>query len=168
MITALVKNASEVSRWIDDGYTGGLLSDDGGTLCTTFPTIGWTTSRGDDTYVLLKAEYADTQPANSIEESRTYEIVNGVVRVRRTWATAPTPAPLPLSPLDFRARFTDAEQAAIQTAALGNAKILGVLLEQASAQFIDTTDARTIEGVNALVTAGLLTPARAAQILAVS
>jgi hypothetical protein len=68
--------------------------------------------------------------------------------------------------LEFRGRFTEAEQAAIMTAALSNAALFSWLLDGAGAQFIDTADPRTIAGVQSLVSANLLTSERAAEILA--
>lgn len=79
------------------------------------------------------------------------------------------PAPPPvttMTPLVFMARFTDAETTAIHTAAMGNAALFGWLLQCAAATDVDLTDPRTKAGLDALVSAGLLTAEREAVILA--
>ena len=88
-------------------------------------------------------------------------------------AAGNTPDPAPtgpvntdLSPRNFMARFTTAESAAIATAAQTNASVLTFMLQVSAADYINVTDPRTIAGVNALVTAGLLTSSRAPVILA--
>ena len=73
----------------------------------------------------------------------------------------------PLSKLAFMERFTLEEMAGIYTAAKTNVVVEIFLDKMKLAEFIDITDANTIAGVNALVSAGLLTEARAAEILAV-
>lgn len=80
-------------------------------------------------------------------------------------APAAAAAPTLLTPLAFMARLTAAEQTAIATAGQSNASVLLFLLEVAGASYVSATDPRTIAGVNAIVAAGLLTAARAAQIL---
>lgn len=82
-----------------------------------------------------------------------------------------------LTVLQFRQRFTLQEKAAIDLAAIDNpaavleqrqqaAMLRAVLADQAAAEFIDLADASTIEGVQMLVQAGLLTEPRAAEVLA--
>ncbi|MFC4474257.1 hypothetical protein [Comamonas denitrificans] len=82
-----------------------------------------------------------------------------------------------LTVLQFRQRFTLAEKAAIDLAAIDNptavleqrqqaAMLRAVLADQAAAEFIDLADASTIESVQMLVQAGLLTEPRAAEVLA--
>ena len=73
----------------------------------------------------------------------------------------------PLSKLVFMERFTLEEMASIYTAAKTTVVVEIFLDKMKLAEFIDITDANTIAGVNALVSAGLLTEARAAEILAV-
>jgi len=68
--------------------------------------------------------------------------------------------------LEFEALFTSAEQAAILAAAQGNVALFQWLLRSAGAQTIDLTAAETKAGLDALVTAGLITAARETQILA--
>ena len=92
---------------------------------------------------------------------------------------APTPPPVQtrLTVLQFRQRFTLVEKAAIEFAAIDNpaapieqrqqaAMLRAVLADQAAAEFIDLADATTIEGVQLLVQAGLLTEERGAEVLA--
>ena len=87
------------------------------------------------------------------------------------------PAQKQLTVLQFRQRFTIAEKAAIELAAIDNpaavleqrqqaAMLRAVLADQAAAAFIDLAAASTIEGVQLLVQAGLLTEPRGAEILA--
>ena len=87
------------------------------------------------------------------------------------------PAETRLTVLQFRQRFTLQEKAAIDLAAIDNpaavleqrqqaAMLRAVLADQAAAEFIDLADAGTIEGVQMLVQAGLLTEPRAAEVLA--
>lgn len=83
-------------------------------------------------------------------------------------AATPLPAAAPssqMSPLAFMARFTAVEQAAIAAAAQSNAAMLLWLVQMAGAAFIDLVDPRTKQGVNALVSVGLLSAARGAEIL---
>ena len=82
-------------------------------------------------------------------------------------AAPPPPAPTTqISPLQFIARFTPAETAAISAAALGNAAMLMWLVQASAASFIDLADPRTKAGLDSMVGAGLLTAAREAEILA--
>lgn len=88
------------------------------------------------------------------------------------WVEYPPPPPPPLTRLGFMSRFTDAELIGIELARMSGdelqAAILTVLKESwMAATEIDVTDPRTQQGVAMLVEAGLLTPERAAVILAV-
>ena len=78
----------------------------------------------------------------------------------------PVAPPTTMSPLTFFGRFTDAETVSLHTAALSNATVFGFLLSAAAAQVIDLADPRLKAGLDALVTAGLLAPARETAILA--
>lgn len=96
-------------------------------------------------------------------------------------AAEPAPEPAPasstrLTRLQFRNRFTLAEKAAIEFAALDDpsaptaqrqqaAMLRACLADQAAAEFIDLLDATTIDGVQLLVQAGLLTEERGAEVL---
>ena len=86
------------------------------------------------------------------------------------------PAETRLTVLQFRQRFTLAEKAAIELAAIDTpaaaieqrqqaAMLRAVLADQAAAAFIDLADPGTVEGVQLLVQAGLLTEPRGAEIL---
>jgi hypothetical protein len=78
----------------------------------------------------------------------------------------PAIAPRRYSPLEFMDLFTDEEQLAIVRAATPeNAPIKLWYDRMLAAEWITTSDERTAAGVNALVTAGLLTADRAAEIL---
>ena len=82
-------------------------------------------------------------------------------------APAPVVPPAPtLTPLQFMALFTSAEETAIATAAQQSAAVLLWLVKTSGADYVSLGDANTIGGVNAIVAAGLLTAARAAQVLA--
>lgn len=118
----------------------------------------------DGVYSILPVQY-DNAPINSQETGRSYAVSGGSVHVTRTWITSSPPKSTILYPLEFQARFTAQESAAIYAAAVGNAQLLGMLIQQASARYIDLTDPQTIAGVNALVSAGLLTQDRATEIL---
>lgn len=83
----------------------------------------------------------------------------------------PDPVPVTqVTPLQFYALFTNAEETAIYQAAYASAATnpaLVIWLNKVSAStVISLTDPNTIANINALVTAGLLTAARAAQVLA--
>lgn len=85
----------------------------------------------------------------------------------------PEPAPLPeppppraLSPLEFMERLTKAERIAIRRASRQNDDLADWLDMLLGAREVNVTDPRTVAGVQALVQAGLLTPERAAALLA--
>jgi hypothetical protein len=71
-----------------------------------------------------------------------------------------------ITPFDFLNRFTQAERAAIRTAAVGNPLIADYIAMVDAAPAVVLTDALTIAGVNALEVAGLIAPGRGAAILA--
>ncbi|MGI4796791.1 MAG: hypothetical protein ACRYG8_22615 [Janthinobacterium lividum] len=71
-----------------------------------------------------------------------------------------------LTSLQFMNLLTVSEQTAIATAAQSNANVLVWLLKISGATYVDLGDAATIAGVDAMATAGLLSAARAAAILA--
>jgi hypothetical protein len=79
-----------------------------------------------------------------------------------------TPAPVvraPISKREFLKLFTPAEYAAIKTAAEGNAVLDFYWQQFLLAEFISMDDPDTIGGINMLSGIGLLTPARAIEIL---
>lgn len=73
--------------------------------------------------------------------------------------------PTPISVQDFRDRFTNAEKAAIHGAALSSGAMAAWLADLAAAPFVRLDNAKTIAGINALVSANLLTQQRATVIL---
>ena len=121
-------------------------------------------------------ELVSVNPAGRYHPSLLWVDCTGVPNIALGWIytgadftapSAPPPAPPPtqISPLEFMARLTPAETTAISTAALGNAALLMWLVQASAAQYIDLTDPRTKEGLDALVAAGLLTADRAAAVL---
>ncbi len=77
----------------------------------------------------------------------------------------PAPAPTNISSYDFMLRFTPFEQQAIQTAAQSNWQIQLWMTMIASKHRLNVADPKITGGMQALVSAGLLTAARSAQIL---
>jgi hypothetical protein len=71
-----------------------------------------------------------------------------------------------LPALAFRDRFTAAEELAITTAAMSQPAIRVFLDRSTAAAEINLDDPRIVAGIDALVAAGLLAPARRAAILA--
>ncbi len=76
-----------------------------------------------------------------------------------------TSAPRQISPLAYMQRFTDAELAAIYTAAKSVVAVEVWLAKFNRAQYIDLNDASTISGLTAMEAAGLIGAGRASQIL---
>lgn len=77
----------------------------------------------------------------------------------------PPPPPPPISKLEYMNRFTDTELAAIYSAAKTNIAIEVWLEKFKAAEQINLRDQRTIDGLNALVAVGILTPTRVSEIL---
>jgi hypothetical protein len=73
--------------------------------------------------------------------------------------------PTTITKLAMRERFTLAEMAAILAASVSNFTLQAILQNQQIATFIDLARPDTIAGINYLVSLGLITPARATQIL---
>ncbi|CAN7513438.1 hypothetical protein LJR129_003582 [Acidovorax sp. LjRoot129] len=108
---------------------------------------------------------------------------SGVAWVMRPYvAPSPEPeapavaAPRIVSVLGFRRRFTPAEKAAIEWAAVDRpdqpdalrmqaAALRATLADQATAQFIDLEDPATVHGVQGLEALGILAAGRALEIL---
>jgi hypothetical protein len=88
--------------------------------------------------------------------------------IARLAAAQPVAAliPVQLTPLQFVALFTPAEQQAIAQAALANAAVFLWFSKAMGATYIVLSDPQTVAGLAALVAAGLLTAARQAQVLA--
>lgn len=88
-------------------------------------------------------------------------------------AAGNTASPVPVAPvpttftaMDFLALFTPSEQVAVQTACNSNMTLLVGLTTGLASNAISVTSPAVITWVNALVTAGALTSARATVILA--
>ena len=80
-----------------------------------------------------------------------------------------TPPPAPprnFTSLEFLDMFTDAEQLAVASAAMANAQVKLWYDRMLAAMFVSLADVRTGEGLQALVSAGLLTQARRDAIVA--
>ena len=88
----------------------------------------------------------------------------------------PVVAPRVVSVLGFRSRFTPAEKAAIEWAAVDRpdqpeaqrmqaAALRATLADQAAAQFIHLDDPATVVGVQGLEALGIIAPGRALEIL---
>lgn len=71
-----------------------------------------------------------------------------------------------LTRLEFRNQFTMAEKQALYTAAQSSVDIQIFLDDVNAAEYVETTDQVTIDGLSALVSEGLLTQGRADEILA--
>jgi hypothetical protein len=98
----------------------------------------------------------------SLNSTKVTEITSDDVAI---WIANLTPKQ-PLTKLEFRSRFTFEELVAIEVAAETDAMIRVLNQNQAVADFIDITDARTIAGINLLVSKTLITQERADAILA--
>lgn len=81
-------------------------------------------------------------------------------------AALDTSVPRQISPLAYMQRFTDAELAAIYTAAKTVVAVEVWLAKFNRAQYIDLDDAATIAGLGAMEAVGLLGAGRASEILA--
>lgn len=89
-------------------------------------------------------------------------------RVRRTWTVRPkTPAERRKvwSSFEFLNRFTLAERAAIRTGSMSDPALADFLMMSQAAQEIVSDDPMTGAGMDYLVSLGILTPARRAEIL---
>jgi hypothetical protein len=77
------------------------------------------------------------------------------------------PPPTTIDPYDFMNRFTSSEAQMIQTAALGNWQIQFWMAQLAGSPdgLVNVTNSKVTSGIAMLVTLGLLTQARGAQIL---
>ena len=90
-----------------------------------------------------------------------------------TVETLPEPEPTPpqptyktqFLPLEFLSKFTEQEQIAVVQATLSSAQLKLWYDKMLAASFIDLSDPRTVGGLTALVSFGLLTEARKNEIL---
>lgn len=130
----------------------------------------------DDNGIILAAYTADTpqqidKPINtdlSLQELIGMEWIDENTVVAVEIPVEPTPPAQPrtqLTRLEFRNQFTMAEKQALYTAAQSNIDIQIFLDDVNAAEYIETTDQITIDGLGALVLAGLLTQERADEIL---
>lgn len=102
-------------------------------------------------------------PAGWIEMQGQRPDTGYVAHVDGTWA-APAPTYPEMSSLDFL-RLFDPERRAIKQAAMQNVDIGIWYDDTVAAQFVTYSDPRVEQGLAALVTAGLLTPERKAEIV---
>ena len=101
----------------------------------------------------LSALALSTQPAGQVWNASTLAFETPVARTI-------------LTPYQFVNLFTPTEMAGILAAATTNAAVNLYIEMLHFAQEVDLSDPNTVSGVNALAAAGLITAARAAQILA--
>ena len=78
----------------------------------------------------------------------------------------PPPAPLVLTPLQWLMRFTPAERIAIRAARVTDPVVEDIMDLLDKAQEVHPAEPATVQGVQYLVSVGLLTPARGAEVLA--
>ena len=132
--------------------------------------------------MMMTLRYIDTQepwnpkqPINGVRHPRNIEQLWSAADLAAIGLeTVPAAAPEPTPPrttgdfAEFMGLFTQAEQAAIKTAALSvDAIAVGLWYDQAvAANSIDLTSVRVGQGMAALVAGGLLTQARSDEILA--
>lgn len=102
-------------------------------------------------------------PAGWVEMLDQRPDIDCVAQADGTWA-APAPAYPEMSSLDFL-RLFDPERRAIKQAAMQNVDIGIWYDDTVAAQFVTYSDPRVEQGLAALVTAGLLTPERKAEIV---
>lgn len=81
------------------------------------------------------------------------------------WVIGP-PIALEMKPLDFLDLFTEQEQIGVVTATLANPAIKLFYDRLLAATYVTIEDPRTLAGIQALVSAGLLTQARADAVIA--
>lgn len=115
-----------------------------------------------DPYSIFNPNYA----AQFVEVPEHIEV--GWRLVDGEWTAPPVPAVVapPLSRLEMMSRFTDAELAAIYTAAKADIAVEIWLDRFKLSEFIDVSDERTQLGLQLLVERGLLAAERTAELLA--
>ena len=91
--------------------------------------------------------------------------VLGRRRVGSQWVEVPQPAPVTLTNLAFRSRFTEGEKIAIYTLAASDLRVRIWLDDLNAAQEIRIDDARIVAGLGVLSAAGVIDPARVDEIL---
>ena len=112
-------------------------------------------------------------PATTGTQVAQWQGIQWVILAERPPEPAPPPPPPPPVPpaptytrLQFLFLFTPAEVIAIQTAALTNDSVAYYNYMINAVVTLQLTDQAVIDGVNMLATQGVITPERAAQILA--
>lgn len=103
-------------------------------------------------------------PDGWIEMSEQRPDASSIAQADGTWASPP-PEYRQMSSLDFL-RLFDPERRAIKQAAMQDVDIGIWYDDTVAAQFVTYSDPRVEHGLAALVTAGLLTPERKAEIIA--
>lgn len=113
----------------------------------------------------VEAEAPDSMP---LSRDLKVTVENGIVSA---WKASPNPAqpaapkPKEITALAFMDRFTPDERAAIRAAARNSDALADWIDRFRAARTIGLEDARTIAGLDAVVSAGLLTAERKAAIL---
>lgn len=102
-------------------------------------------------------------PAGWVEMSEQRPDASSIAQADGTWA-APPPVYRQMATLDFL-RLFDPERRAIKLAAMQDVDIGIWYDDTVAAQFVTYSDPRVEQGLAALVTAGLLTPERKAEIV---
>jgi hypothetical protein len=105
---------------------------------------------------------------NGATESCLVSVISDWIAAGNTPDPADIPAtvvPQSVTPLEYIERFTESEQIAIVTAAMSNAQLRLWYDKLMAAQEVVFTDSRLSAGLDALVTAGLITADRKAQLL---
>lgn len=121
----------------------------------------------------LVAETTDVDPEGRYVPELVWQETEQAVQVGWTFdgtTFAPPDEPTAavnarLSPLHFMERFTAEESTGIAAAVVTSPAVMLWMLKTAAAKEIDLTDQLTIDGLEALVTAGLLTEARKTALL---
>jgi hypothetical protein len=96
------------------------------------------------------------------------EVPTAPADARQVWqfpGWSAVPADARIAPLAFIARFTAAERTAIRAAAAANAELADWLDRARFAREIDLANPVTLAGLDELVAAGLISPARQAAIV---
>lgn len=99
-------------------------------------------------------------------QGKVVSIENGFALVDAPAPVEPAPTPTAttiFSTLDYFAKFTDAEYQAARTGPISIQRGLDMLI---AAQYVDIADPRVANYLSAMVTAGIITDARKAELLA--
>lgn len=117
-------------------------------------------------YVLQDGKVKDRFAGMSDEEATAaFEAEQRELAAQQQTPANPQPSPRPLTKLAFMERFTMEELAAIYTAAKTNVMVEVWMDKLKLASEVDLGDPATISGVQALAASGLLTEARAQEVL---